>query len=112
MDDLNGNKENSIHKESPDELLGKLICQSTAEIQDGYQKELPKVQIQQIILQTKFSASQQCNPNNTSITVSINLMLPSFRQSFVPFGSPPGNVSNNGQNMNRTDSPFRSYESF
>ena len=34
-------------------------------------------------------------------------MLPSFPQSFVPFGSLPGNVSNNGQNMNRTDSPFR-----
>ena len=107
LDDLNDNKESSI-----DELFGKLIGQSIAEIQDGYKKELLKVQIQQLILQAKFSASQQCNPNNTSITASTNLMSPSFPQSLVPFGSPPGNVSNNGQNMNRTDSPFRPYESF
>ena len=112
LDDLNGNKESSIRKETPGELFGKLIGQSIAEIQDGYKKELLKVQIQQIILQTKFSALQQYNPNNASITGSTNLMLPSFPQSFVPFDSPLGNVSNNGQNMNRTDSPFRPYESF
>ena len=61
LDDLNGNKESSIRKESQDELVGKLIGQSIAEIQDGYKIELLKVQMQQIILQTKFSASQQCN---------------------------------------------------
>ena len=61
LDDLNGNKESSIRKESQDELFGKLIGQSIAEIQDGYKIELLKVQMQQIILQTKFSASQQCN---------------------------------------------------
>ena len=60
-DDLNGNKESRIRKESPDELFGKLIGQSIAEIQDGYKKELQEVQIQQIILQKKSSASQQCN---------------------------------------------------
>ena len=38
LDDLNGNKESSIRKESPDELFGKLIGQSIAEIQDGYKK--------------------------------------------------------------------------
>ena len=38
LDDLNGNKERSIHKESPDELFGKLIGQSIAEIQNGYKK--------------------------------------------------------------------------
>ena len=81
-------------------------------MQYGYKKELLEVQIQQIILQTMFSASQQCNPNNTSITASTKLWSPSFPQSFVPFGSPPGNVSNNAQNINRTDSPFRPYESF
>ena len=59
--DLNGNKESCIRKESPDELFGKLIGQSIAEIQDDYKKELQKVQIQQIILQKKSSASQQCN---------------------------------------------------
>ena len=64
--DDNKKKESSIRKESPDELFGKLIDESIAEIQDGYKKELLKVQIQQIILQTKFPASQQCNPNNTS----------------------------------------------
>ena len=74
-------------------------------------KKLLKVQIQQIILQTKFLASQQCNSDITNITASTNLMSPSFPQSFVPFGSPPRNVSSNGQNMNRTDSPFRRYES-
>ena len=58
LDDLNGNKESSIRKESPDELFDKLIGQSIAEIQDGCKKELLKVQIQQIILQTMFSASQ------------------------------------------------------
>ena len=112
LDDLNGNKESGIRKESPSELFGKLIGQSIAEIQDVYKKELLKVQIQQIILQTNFSASQQCNSNNKSITASTNLISPSFPQSFVPFGSLPGNVSNNGQNVNRTDSPFRPYESF
>ena len=61
LDDLNGNKESSIRKETPGELFGKLIRQSIAEIQDGYKKELLKVQIQQVILQTKFSASQQYN---------------------------------------------------
>ena len=61
LDDLNGNKESSIRKETPGELFGKLIGQSIAEIQDGYKKELLKVQIQQVILQTKFSASQQYN---------------------------------------------------
>ena len=75
-------------------------------------KKLLKVQIQQIILQTKYLASQQCNSNNTRVTASTNLMSPSFPQSFVPFGSPPGNVSNNGQNMNRTYSPFLPCESF
>ena len=74
LDDLNGNKESIIRKESPDGLFGKLIGQSIEEIQDGYKKELLKVQIKQIILQTKFSASQQCNPNNASITASTNLM--------------------------------------
>ena len=112
LDNLNRNKESSIRKDSPDELFGKLIGQSIAEIQDGYKKELLKVQIQQIILQTTFSASQPCNPNNTSITASVNLMSPSFPKSFVPFRRPPGNVSNNGQSMNRTHSPFRQYESF
>ena len=112
LDDLNVIKESSIRKESPDELFRKLIGQSIAEVQDGYKKELLKVQVQQIILKTKFSASQQCNPNSTSITASTNLVSPSFPQSFVPFGSPPRNVSKNGQNMNRTDSPFRPYESF
>ena len=112
LDDLNGNKESGIRKESPSELFGKLIGQSIAEIQDVYKKELLKVQIQQVILQTNFSASQQCNSNNTSITASTNLISPSFPQSFVPFGSLPGNVSNNGQNVNRTDSLFRPYESF
>ena len=107
FNDLNGNKETSIPKESPDELFGKLIGQSIAEIQDGYKKQLLKVQIQQAILQTKFSASKQCNLDNTSITGSTNLMSPSFPKSFIPFGSPLENVSNNGQNMNRTDSPFR-----
>ena len=48
LDDLNGNKESSICKESPDELFGKLIAQSITEIQDGYKKELLKVQIQQL----------------------------------------------------------------
>ena len=38
LDDLNGNKESSIRKETPDELFGKLIGQSIAEIQDGYKK--------------------------------------------------------------------------
>ena len=52
LDDLNGNKESSIRKESPGELFGKLIGQSIAEIQDGYKNKLIKVQIQQIILQT------------------------------------------------------------
>ena len=74
LDDLNGNKESNIRKESPHELFGKLIGQSIAEIQDSYKKGLLKVQIRQIILQTKFSASRQCNPNNTSITASTNLM--------------------------------------
>ena len=73
LNDLNGNKESSIHKESPDELFVKLIGQSIAEIQDGYKRELLKVQIQQNILQTKFSASQHCNPKNTNITASTNL---------------------------------------
>ena len=54
LDDLNGNQENSAHKESPDDLFGKLIGQSIAEIPDGYKKEVLKVQIQHIILQTKF----------------------------------------------------------
>ena len=35
-------------------------------------KEPLKVQIQQIILQTKFPASQQCNPNNTSRAASLS----------------------------------------
>ena len=48
LDDLNCNKESSIRKESPDELFGTLIGQSIAEIQDGYKKELLKVQIQQL----------------------------------------------------------------
>ena len=112
LDDLNGNKESSIRKESPDELFGKLLGQSIAEIQDGYTKELLKVQIQEVILQKKFLASQQCNPNNTSIAPSTNSMSPSFPQSSVPFGSLPGNMSNNGQNMNRADSPFRPFENF
>ena len=112
LDDLNGNKESSIRKESPDELFGKLIGQSIAEIQDGYKKELLKVQIQQIILQTKFSGSQPCNPNNANITASTNLMSPSFLQSLVTFDCQLGNVSSNGQNMNRTNSPFLPYESF
>ena len=38
LDDLNGNKESSIRKETPGELFGKLIGQSIAEIQDGYKK--------------------------------------------------------------------------
>ena len=112
LDDLNGNKESSVPKESPDELFVKLIGQSIAEVQDGYKKELLKVQIQQIILQTKFSVSQQYNPDNRSITASASLMSPSFPQSFVPFGSPPRNVPKNGQNINRTDSPYRPYECF
>ena len=112
LDDLNGNKESSIHKKYPDELFGRLTGQNIGEIRDGYKKELLKVQIQQFILQTKFSGSQQCNPNNTNITASANLMSPFFLQSFVPFSSPPGHASNNRRNMNRTDSPFRPYESF
>ena len=42
LDDLNGNQENSAHKESPDDLFGKLIGQSIAEIPDGYKKEVLK----------------------------------------------------------------------
>ena len=38
LDDLNGNKESSIPKESPDGLFGKFIGQSIMEIQDGYKK--------------------------------------------------------------------------
>ena len=44
LDDLNGNQENSAHKESPDDLFGKLNGQSIAEIPDGYKKEVLKVQ--------------------------------------------------------------------
>ena len=65
LDDSNGNQENSAHKESPDDLFGKSIGQSIAKIPDGYKKEVLKVQIQQIILQTKFMTSQQ-NPVNTN----------------------------------------------
>ena len=32
LDDLNGNKESSIHKKSPDELFGRLTGQSIGEI--------------------------------------------------------------------------------
>ena len=97
LDDLNDNKETIIRKETPNQLFGKLIGQSIAEIPDGYKTELLKIQIQEIILQTKFSASQQCNPNNTNITASTNLMSPSLHQSSIPKGNPPGNVSSNGQ---------------
>ena len=97
LDDLNGNQENSAHKEGPDDLFGKLIGQSIVEIPDGYKKEVLKVQIQQIILQTKFMTSQQ-NPVNTNTMQS--------------FGSPPENASNNIHNMNRFDSSFRTYKHF
>ena len=97
LDDLNGNQENSAHEESPDNLFGKLIGQSIAEIPDGYKKEVLKVQIQQIILQTKFMTSQQ-NPVNTNTMQS--------------FGSLSENASNNVHNMNRFDSSFRTYEHF
>ena len=93
LDDLNGNQENSAHKESPDDLFGKLIGQSIAEIPDGYKKEVLKVQIQQII----FMTSQQ-NPVNTNTMQS--------------FGSPPENASNNVDNMNRFDSSFRTDQHF
>ena len=42
LDNLNGNKESSIRKDSPDELFGKLIGPSIAEIQDGYKKRAAK----------------------------------------------------------------------
>ena len=98
LDDLNGNQENSAHKESPDDLFGKLIGQSIAEIPDEYKKEVLKVQIQQIILHMKFMTSQQNPVNNTNTMQS--------------FGSPPENASNNVHNMNRFDSSFRTYEHF
>ena len=41
-----------------DEIFGKLIGKSIAEIEDSCKKEPLNVQIQQIILQTKLSASR------------------------------------------------------
>ena len=92
LDDLSGNQENSAHKESPDDLLGKLIGQSIAEIPDGYKKKVLKVQIQQIILQTKLMTSQ------------LNLVNTNTMQSL---GSPPENAYNSVHNMSRFDSSFR-----
>ena len=97
LDDSKSNQERSVHKETPDDLFGKLIGQSIAGIPEGYRKEVLKVQIQQMILQTKFMTSQQN-------TVNANTM-----QSF---GSPPENATNNVHSINRFDSSFRTYEHF
>ena len=70
LDDLNDNKETIIRKETPDQLFGKLIGQSIAEIPDSYKTELLKIQMQEIILETKFSASQY------NIIVEINKNSP------------------------------------
>ena len=108
------NKDNNVNSVSSDDLFGKLIGQSISEIPDGYKKELLKVQIQQLILQTKFMALQSHSLSNTNSVYSAHLVSPTFGETaYHPsFGSPFENSSNISPNLNKNDMSFHSLESF